>query len=294
MNRLRPLRKVVSSVSAMAILAGTAAAVTINLLDFEITRNDNSVVPESIMQGYHAGVIDGSLFRRVDDVIDDASSGSGNFRNLFSVQSAGSATTELGYNRYVASMDSSIPGGFDAVVRVSELQTDNSGLFHVFTIDVNEPGNQDRYISMDRFQLYVGGSDDVDPLPSDIANLSNLGAKIYDMDANEDSEVLMDASLSTGSGTMDLFVFVPISRFAGLDPDSLVYVFTEFGQYSEASDSLDFGATSGAENIAAHAGYKDVEIGLGVEASSVPEPHSAVLAALGLGLVWLRRGRKSS
>lgn len=276
---------------ALAVLANPAAAVTINLIDFSITRNDSTVVPESVIGGFHAGVIGSAFFRRADASFDDSSSGSGNFRNLYSVQAQGGATSQQGYNRDIAAMDSSIPSGFDEVVRVSELQTDNSGLFHVFTIDVNEPGNQNRYISLDQFQLYVGGASDVDPLPDTQASLSNLGTKVYDMDETEDSVVLMDASVSNGSGTMDLFVFVPVSQFEGLDPDGMVYLFTEFGTYTEASNTMDFGSTSGAENVAAHAGFKVVDIGLGVEASSIPEPHSALLAGLGMVLLWMRRGR---
>jgi hypothetical protein len=268
-------------------MANPATAVTINLLDFDVTKNDNTVIAESIMSDYHAGVIDQALFRRVAES-DDDSAGSGNFRDLYRLQAD---STEQGYNRDVDGMNSSTPNGFTSEISVSDLLTDNSGLFHVFAIDVNESGNaSNRFISMDKFQLYVGGTTDSTPLPTtegSFEGINGLGTKVYDMDDNEDSTILMDASLSSGSGKMDMFVFVSVDLFAGLPEDSLVYLFTEFGSYTAASDTIDFSASSGHEDIAVHATNPELVI------VSLPEPHSALLMCVGALLMFLRRVRIS-
>lgn len=291
MKRELSFSKIVSSALAIAIMATPATAVTINLVDFDVTQNDNTVVAQSIMSGYHAGVINQALFRRVADS-DDDSAGSGNFRDLFRMQAPSAASSEQGYNRVVDGMDSDVPNGFNEVIQISDLLTDNSGLFHVFAIDVNEPGNaSDRFISLDKFQLYVGGPTDVNPLPSSEANLADLGTLVYDMDENEDSSVLMDASLSSGSGKMDLFVFVSVDLFENLPEDSMVYLFTEFGSYTAASDHIDFSTDSGHEDIAVHGANPELVITTGVPGPSIPEPHSGILACLGGLLLCLRHGR---
>lgn len=269
-------------------MATPATAVTINLLDFDVTENDNTVIAESIMAGYHAGVINQALFRRVAES-DDNSAGSGNFRDLYRMQAG---PTEQGYNRDVDEMDSATPSGFPAEIRISDLLTDNSGLYHVFAIDVNEPGNaNDRYISMDKFKLFVGGTTDANPLPTtegSLEGINGLGTKVYDMDDNEDSTILMDASLSSGSGKMDMFVFVSVDIFQGLPEDSLVYLFTEFGSYTAASETIDFSTSSGHEDIAVHGANPELVI---ISGPPIPEPHSASLICIGALLISLRHNR---
>ena len=281
--------KIVSSALAIIIMATPATAVTINLLDFDVTKNDSSVIAESIMSDYHAGVINQALFRRVAES-DDDSAGSGNFRDLYRLQAN---PTAQGYNREVDGMDSSTPNGFNSDIRIFDLLTDNSGLFHVFAIDVNESGNaSNRFISMDKFQLYVGGSTDSTPLPTtegSFEGLNGLGTKVYDMDDNEDSTILMDASLSSGSGKVDMFVFVSVALFKDLPKNSLVYLYTEFGSYTEASLTIDFSASSGHEDIAVHATNPDLVIDSGP--TPFPEPSTGMLGALGLLMMLRRRNR---
>lgn len=273
---------------ALSVFVTPASAVTLNLTDSAITLNDSTIVEQNMVSGFHAGVIDGILFRRVSDSLDSTNSGSGNFRNLYSVQASGSATSQQGYNREV--MDTSTPGGFNEVVTIGDLHTDSSGTFYVFAIDVNEPGNHNSFISLDDFQLYVGGSTDVDPLPSSDADLATLGTKVYDMDEEEESVVMLDGNISSGSGHMDLYVFVPISQFDGLAQDSMVYLYTQFGVYTDASDNINFESTSGAENISTLTA-DNVEIGIGVPSSSIPEPSSSALVGMAALMLMMRCGR---
>ena len=278
----------------MAVLSPSATAKELNLMNLPVETTGGTVSQSIIPLGgfdYHAGFIEGALFRRPEST-DALGSGSGVFRDLYKVQAPGNGTTEQGYNRNGA-MDAAVPGGFDPLLKVGDLLTDQSGLFHVFVIDVNEENNDGRFLSLDKFELFVendGAGSDPDPLPGNEAFLGDLGTSVYSMDASEDSTVFLDYSTSNGSGTFDLFVFVPVSKFAGLDSNSYVYLFTEFGTYADAT-TLDFGAGAGAEQVASFNSNFFTPGDPVPNVIIVPEPSSSLLASIGAILLMFRRRR---
>lgn len=282
----------------------------INLADQSFTKtSDGSTIAENTYVGtdpitgnpftYHAGVVNGAVFRRAE-ASDDDNSGAGVFRNLYKSQDS---PVEQGYNRGKV-MDGSVLGGTSHLITKGDLQTDASGLFYIFTIDANEKNNAiERFISLDKFQLYVENDVnlgvDPDPLPTtspgaaqNSGDLASLGALVYDMDAGPqgDSTVLMDYSTSNGSGTFDTFVFVQASLFDGYDDAAYIYLYTEFGGFTDTPTS--FIADAGGEDIAAYTNFdgSNTPPELGVPPSIVPEPSSALLASLGaLVLIFKRR-----
>lgn len=267
-----------------------SSAAVINLTNEMI----NGIAPSLInVNGtdYSAGVFNGAggIRRTIDS--DAAGSGSGVFRNLYTVGETGKKTgEEFGYNRDGV-MGTHVSNGFEPIITVNDLVLDSTGNFFVFTLDTNETGSADKYISLDSFQIFVGGHiDDVatEPVANTKDELGNLGLKVYDIDNVEDNTVLMDASLfGGGSGTMDAYLFVPVSSFDGHDPNSLLYVFTEFGGYE--SEVPGFGFSAGNEHVAMP--YKaDVNPPVTTIILAVPEPHSVILLSLGgLVLAFCRR-----
>ena len=274
----------------------------LNLMNLDVETTHGTVAQSIISYNgfdYRAGVINGTLFRRPEST-DALGSGSGVFRDLYKNQAGGNGTTEQGYNRNGV-MDAAVPGGFDPFIKVGDLLTDQTGLFYVFVVDVNDEKNAKRFISLDKFELIVednadglGFGSDPASLPGTEASLGDLGTTVYNMDAGEDSTVFLDYSTSKGSGTFDLFVFIPKSNFAGMDSEAYVYLFTEFGTYADAT-TIDFGVGAGPEQVAAYnanfVNPNDPIPDIAVPASFVPEPSSALLASFGALFLMFKRRR---
>lgn len=99
----------------------------------------------------------------------------------------------------------------------------------------------------------------------------------------EQNHVLLDSSLFAESGQMDFFMFVPTSMFAGFSPDSLVYFYTSWGQYSY----MGAGRTSGFESSATP---EDVALGAVSPQVLAPEPGTCILIlSAGICAVFTRR-----
>lgn len=224
-------------------------------------------------------VINGAALTR-----SDLNSGSGSFRDLFRLQNS---PTEQGYNRVVSGSDTAIPGGFNPVITVGDLGTDSTGLFYVFSVDANESNSTPSYISLDSFAVYTGGTSDPATLPAATRaalNSEPTFTNVWDLDESEDNVVLLDNSIGgAGSGSADLLIFIPVTRFAAASDSDLVYIFAEFGNFSN-----DFNSEAGHENISALN-----ENIAGTITSPIPEPSSLLLTTIGaLGLLSVRRRKQ--
>lgn len=222
-------------------------------------------------------VIDGAAF-----VLQADNSGSGNFRDLYRLQTNG---TQDGYNREGAAnsgdFESIIPMGFQPgnQITIGELGVDSTGDFYVFAIDVNE---NDDLISLDAFSLYTHPADPI-TLPTTVAGLDSTFNEVYSI-ASDDT-ILINGGIGSGSGASDLFIYVPTTAFAGIATTEQVYLYTSFGEYG-AIDG-DFASGQGAENIAAFAD------GSGFT-SPIPEPSSVVTTIMGvMGLLAVRRRKQA-
>lgn len=280
----------------MAVSILPATGDVLNFTDYTVTKDSTDYLENTVTVGgteYHAGIINGAIFRRVNDDEPD-NSGSGVFQDLYTnTAKSGDNGIEEGYNRKKI-MNSSV-GGADPYLTVGQLGTDVTGNYAVFGIDTNEQGVVGQVdLSLDKFKVYVGSNTDPDPLPGDEASLGSLGSKIYDMDdadlngvVDVDNTVLL--SYDSGSGAFETYIFVPMSAFAGLANDSNVYVYTQFGAFGVATadgDERNFGAASGGENIAAL-----TDDNFETRVVIIPEPSSALLASFGAMLLAFRRRR---
>ena len=119
------------------------------------------------------------------------------------------------------------------------------------------------------------GGQSIDPT---IANFSN-GVLRYDLDTDvDDNEVLLDFSLNSGSGSIDMTVLVPV--WAGANPSDFLILYSEFGAKGTVTfngESANFSYSNGFEEWA-----KRTE---GIQ--TIPEPGllgflTTVVVALGL------------
>ena len=271
---------------ALAMSAIVAPVMGQDYLNFTNSKIDG--VDESIINyqdfDYHAGIVGDAVFRRAES-FDPTNSGAGYFRALYRLKADG---TEQGYNRPGVNDATTLGGKFsDGELVASEMLTDNTGKFYIFAIDVNEGGG---YISLDAFQIWAGSAApillpkvDLDP----DRDLVTLGKQIYNMDNLNDTTIFLDSSLSTGSGRMDMFVFVSMDLFddAKVGANDQIYVYTAFGGYG---GSTSMASSGGDEEIAIISGSDGKPITVGIFA---PEPSSAILVAIGGAMFALRRRR---
>ncbi len=100
--------------------------------------------------------------------------------------------------------------------------------YYEFRADLNEANsNPNGQISLDTFQIYTSTSNGI----LTYAALTNPATATlrYDMDAGGNRTLLL-SEVSTGSGTDDYAVLVPVSKFAGVDPASTyLYLYVEMG-----------------------------------------------------------------
>jgi hypothetical protein len=230
------------------------------------------------------GWANGAFFRRPLDA-DESGSGSGIFRDLYRVDS--NSGPEAGYNRDGV-MDSSVPNGFDPVITMADLVEDSTGTSYVFVIDTNEPGSAAaQYVSLDDFKVYLGASIPPDPLPQSLSEMGqDLGVPVYDMrESGQDNHLLLDYSLYSGSGEMDLWVFIPKWLFGDASLDQQVYVYTEFGAWTGAPG---FDPAAGPEQVSMPG--KSVTGLVDPLIPFVPEPGVAALLLVS-GVLSCRRRR---
>lgn len=256
--------------AALFLLSAVAAAdaVTLNLTNVVVDTVPVSTYTGHNNQTYTGGSINDVLFQR-----SVPGSGSGQFRMLFRMEDDNDpGVVEYGYNRGNI-MDSKTPNGFDPLVRIQDLVQNSEGGFYMFALDANESNGQgNNYLSLDMFKIYVGGVNDPSPLPTVQANLGQLGTQVYTFSTND--RVLVDANTGSGSGTADMYVFVPTSLFAGFAPNSYVYVYAEHGGYTGTNPG-GFGASSGFEE------WASIKVAV---PTFIPEPTSMSLMGCALML----------
>ena len=111
-------------------------------------------------------------------------------------------------------------------LRVQDLAAVNIGgtFYYEFRVDINEvKSGNNPLISLDQFKLYTSAS-------ATITSLTDLGGATlrYDLDNLSDRTVLMKQD-SSGGGTDDYSVYVPVNLFAGALPTDFVYLFAQMG-----------------------------------------------------------------
>jgi hypothetical protein len=291
------LHRLALGLCALGLLTSpSASAAVLNVTDEEI----NGISQSSFDAGFGeviGGFINEALFRRPND-IDDSGSGSGIFRDLYKVSdtTVSAGDPQEGYNRAEdengdAILDQDVPNGFDPVITVGDLVEDSTGTAYVFVVDSNEAGNDPgRMISLDDFRIYTGGTEDPPVLPKSTTDLENaFGPSVYTMSTGgEQNHVLINSSLRSGSGEMDLFVFVPKYLFAGAADTDLVYIYSSFGLYGIDDPNLvGFEPSAGSEQVSipgkAVSGAVDTFVG------AIPEPATGLLLALAGSLLGRRR-----
>src|SRR5438045_8286643 len=96
-------------------------------------------------------------------------------------------------------------------------------------LDVNEPGGSKSLISLDQLQFYTSkvGSQRT-------SNVGSLGTLRYTFSSGD--SVILDASRNHGSGSGDMYAYIPTSDFAGTKETYCVYLYARFANTAHRHD----------------------------------------------------------
>ncbi|MBI3823797.1 MAG: hypothetical protein HY289_14095 [Planctomycetes bacterium] len=180
------------------------------------------------------GMVNGAIFRQADP----QPTGTGVIDSFVRIQTAnGKATVEQGFNTDARPLqfDEKNSPQFTRSLRLGSVPTVTIGnvAYREFLLDVNEKASAP-LVSLDQLRIHLGSTGDLTSLP---------GAPIYDFDAGSDHWVELNARLTHGSGSGDMFLYVP-SRAFGNDPSKYVYLYSRFG-----------------DNVAAGSGFEEWAVG---------------------------------
>jgi hypothetical protein len=258
----RPVRWVVATLVAAALLPSSARADIINLTAYGTS-----------------GTSQGALFYQANP----QPTGTGYIDSFVRLQRTG---TESGYNTDGPLQFDTKAGLFTHSLPLNSLQpvTLNGTQYYQFLLDVNESANDaNRLLSLDTVRLYLGDA----PNLTGYKDQNGFGpdAKlVYDMDVgpNGATTVNLDYKLNSGSGSGDMYMYVPVSYFQSVQDKygtgfSYVYLYSAFGD--------PYGSNAGFEEWAA---VTNASTSTG---NPVPAPPGAVLAGMGLGCLLLGRLR---
>lgn len=274
--------------------AVAAATLALAALDVHAVPSINlTAVTINGVAAANSGAIDGVqfLYNNQQPV------GTGVFDPFLRLQVTGNAAgDEQGYNTSASNvLDNKSPLNWTHDILISSLQ--NVGGFYEFTLDINEPGNDNSLLSLDGVRLYstaIGGqsaasTDNKGNLVAGNGNNQLKGTLLWDMDTTtSDNSVMLDAARNPpGSGVADMVMRVPVAyidlrKKAGEDK---LILWSRFGVLAAANPIFsDAEADAGFEEWAYRAVPSNTPGG-----GSVPVPGTAALTVLGLALLAARR-----
>lgn len=197
-------------------------------LGLRLERLETRDVPRTVVDltaAGSSGEAAGALFVQADP----QPTGTGRIRSFLRVQGAAAqGVVQQGYNTDARPLqfDENKSPNFTRSLQLSEVPVVNRGgtLYREFLLDINQKSSQP-LLSLDELRLYVGSTGNARGYNAADQTLSGH-SPIYDLDANGDAYVLLDYRLNSGSGSGDMFVYVPNSLFVG---GSFVYLYSKFG-----------------------------------------------------------------
>jgi hypothetical protein len=161
---------------------------------------------------------------------------------------------EQGYNSSTGNFDTKREPQWNHEITFSQLQqtttTLNGTQYFQFLLDINEAnGGGKQLLSLDAVRIYTSASIQTNTSTDSKGNFNgSLGTLRYNLDGAGDAYLKMDYSLNSGSGSGDLFIFVPVANFAGAKSSDYVYLYAQFGL--QKGMGCDMNADAGFEEFA--------------------------------------------
>ena len=160
----------------------------------------------------------------------------------------------------------------DITEGIVPIVTINGVQYYEFLLDINQT-NEDPFLTLEAVELCYSatGNQEIAANENDCA-----GTDFYSLDAGGDNEVQLDYSDNSGSGSGDLFMYIPVPA-GGIADSNFIYLWSQFGP--SPNDNND--------------GFEEWAVRTATPISPTPDAGSTLsllgLAMLGAG--YLRRRR---
>jgi hypothetical protein len=191
-------------------------------------------VPDATMLDLTArgssGFINDAYFRQADP----QPTGSGHIRSFLRIQGAAAqGEVQQGYNTDARPLqfDENKSPQFTRSVSLANVPLVNIGgtLYREFLLDINQKSSQP-YLSLDELRIYVGNAPNLSGYNAADGTLAGLAA-VYDMDVGGDSWVKLNYRLNHGSGSGDMFLYVPNQLLVDGGGGPYLYLYSKFGEH---------------------------------------------------------------
>jgi hypothetical protein len=167
--------------------------------------------------------------------------GTGVIHSFVRVQGPASGGTEQGYNTDARPLqfDENKSPVFTRGLTVGQVPVVNVGgvNYREFLLDINQKASASK-LSLDEVRIFL--TDGPKAVGYDAATKTLAGkAAVYDLDADGDKTIILDARLNNGSGSGDMILLVPDAAFAGADVGTHVSVYSKFGGTHQANGGFE-------------------------------------------------------
>ncbi len=175
-----------------------------------------------------SGFINGAFFQQVPD----QSTGTGVIDPFVRLSTNDNCEQGYGTSGRAVPFDENNSPNFTRNLLLSEVPVINIGgtNYLQFLLDINQTGDNP-LISLDQIKIYQSNTPDINS-----TNLADLGTQVFDLDGAGDAWIKLNFALNSGSGSGDMFAYIPTSLFAN---KTYVYFFSRFGEEFNQNDGFE-------------------------------------------------------
>jgi hypothetical protein len=182
-----------------------------------------------------SGTINGGFFQQVPN----QSTGTGVIEPFVRLQATGQEFPESGFNTDLAPMPTVKTGIWTHDILLSAIPVVNRGGIDYYQIllDINQnSGGSNELLSLNELEIYTrtGALTSAD----EYSDLTGGATLVWDLDETEDWTIELNYSLNPGSGSGDMFAYIPVSD-VGTDGTKNFYLFSSFGVPNGPNDGFE-------------------------------------------------------